>query len=279
VQRVPLINQFYLFHITQKRYQKYTNHPTTPQRHQPQTETHPLYTCHNACMYRYVWSLSTVIITHTPTTRYRQGVITRHDSRGCPIQGFCVKVFFGIFAEVLRRVSPLCGTAAAAAAACSRPVHASHRCPVPSDAARPQCSRSRRWRVSVRRMVRGVPQEHPCLRQLPVKTVSLACPVNQNPHTPPPPVSRRHRHSRPPIKAGLKMGEKRIRNELDGLNRNPVPNCSVGQSGDNVFKWDVNIRTPEGSLYRGGVFLFTITFPEQCAPTPCPVRCIWLFQN
>lgn len=65
--------------------------------------------------------------------------------------------------------------------------------------------------------------------------------------------------------AGMKMPEKRVRNELDEIQRNPVPNCSVRLSVDSVLKWDVTIRAPKGCLYQGGVFLFTITFPEYCA--------------
>jgi ubiquitin-protein ligase len=65
------------------------------------------------------------------------------------------------------------------------------------------------------------------------------------------------------------MAEKRIRRELEDLQRNPISNCGVRTEGDDLFKWVAWLMGPEGSPCHGCEFFLAIQFPTDCAP-PLP---------
>ena len=54
---------------------------------------------------------------------------------------------------------------------------------------------------------------------------------------------------------------KRIKKELDDLDKNGIENAFIYPIND--FKWDAFIIGPKDSLYEGGIYHFTISFPND----------------
>jgi ubiquitin-conjugating enzyme E2 D/E len=56
---------------------------------------------------------------------------------------------------------------------------------------------------------------------------------------------------------------KRLRKELDDMEKNDIPNLSAGPVNNNLFEWEAVILGPIGTPYEGGVFNLSISIPSN----------------
>jgi len=64
-----------------------------------------------------------------------------------------------------------------------------------------------------------------------------------------------------------------LRKQLKDLARNPIEGFSAGLVDDsNVFEWQVSIMGPADTLYEGGFFNATMTFPQDYPNSPPTVQ-------
>ncbi len=56
--------------------------------------------------------------------------------------------------------------------------------------------------------------------------------------------------------------------QLKELKKTPVAGFSAGLVGDDIYAWDVMVIGPEGTLYEGGFFNATLTFPLDYPQNP-----------
>ena len=60
------------------------------------------------------------------------------------------------------------------------------------------------------------------------------------------------------------MTIRRIKKELEEMQKNPPENCSAGLIHEfDFFNWQATIMGPEGSPYYGGIFKLSINIPEK----------------
>jgi ubiquitin-conjugating enzyme E2 D/E len=59
------------------------------------------------------------------------------------------------------------------------------------------------------------------------------------------------------------MDIKRLKRELNDMNKNDIPNLSAGPINDNLFEWGAVILGPVGTPYEGGVFNLDISIPSN----------------
>eukprot|EP00771_Trimastix_marina_P000046 gnl/Trimastix_PCT/1046.p1 GENE.gnl/Trimastix_PCT/1046~~gnl/Trimastix_PCT/1046.p1 ORF type:complete len:168 (-),score=51.17 gnl/Trimastix_PCT/1046:261-764(-) len=64
-----------------------------------------------------------------------------------------------------------------------------------------------------------------------------------------------------------------IRRQLSDLTKKPVEGISVGlQDDSDLFRWQVCIMGPPDTIYEGGMFQGTLTFPENFPNYPPEMR-------
>jgi ubiquitin-conjugating enzyme E2 D/E len=56
---------------------------------------------------------------------------------------------------------------------------------------------------------------------------------------------------------------RRIRKEIEEMQKMPPDNCSAGPLNDNLYEWRATIMGPENSPYHGGVFNLSINLPAD----------------
>jgi len=56
---------------------------------------------------------------------------------------------------------------------------------------------------------------------------------------------------------------KRLKKEIEDLNKNPPCNCSANPVADNLYQWEATLFGPVGSPYEGGVWKLSIHFPTE----------------
>ena len=69
------------------------------------------------------------------------------------------------------------------------------------------------------------------------------------------------------------MGDraKRVKKELEDLENDPPDNISAAPADEeDIFTWEGTLLGPEDTVYEGGVFFLSITFPEEF-PFKAPV--------
>ena len=68
--------------------------------------------------------------------------------------------------------------------------------------------------------------------------------------------------------------EKRLKRELERLQKDPPPGCRASLISDkNLFEWEAWIEGPESSSYEGGIYRLTLTFPKNYPIKPPNVLC------
>ncbi|RCH79691.1 Ubiquitin-conjugating enzyme 13, partial [Rhizopus azygosporus] len=63
-----------------------------------------------------------------------------------------------------------------------------------------------------------------------------------------------------------------LRRQFKELTRNPVPGFVVDLKDDNIFIWDVALIGTPKTIYEGGYFKATMTFPEDYPFNPPTFR-------
>lgn len=56
---------------------------------------------------------------------------------------------------------------------------------------------------------------------------------------------------------------KRLTKELEDINKNNIPNISLGPLNDNLFEWEAILIGPNDTPYDGGIFRLKISIPSD----------------
>jgi len=79
--------------------------------------------------------------------------------------------------------------------------------------------------------------------------------------------------SNPPVtKHGSEFGKVLLMNQFRELQKNPIDGFSVGLINDNIYEWQVMMSGPEDTVYEGGYFPCTLTFPPEYPNMPPVMR-------
>ncbi|XP_075247949.1 putative ubiquitin-conjugating enzyme E2 7 isoform X2 [Convolutriloba macropyga] len=70
------------------------------------------------------------------------------------------------------------------------------------------------------------------------------------------------------------QGRLLLKKELEKLTKEPVEGFSAGLRGDNILEWNVMIMGPPDTLYEGGFFRATLSFPEEYPQRPPKMKFI-----
>ncbi len=68
------------------------------------------------------------------------------------------------------------------------------------------------------------------------------------------------------------MSIKRLKKELEELEKDPPVNCSAGVINDDIHTWEATIIGPEKTPYENGIFKLSIIFPDNYPFKPPKVK-------
>ena len=68
------------------------------------------------------------------------------------------------------------------------------------------------------------------------------------------------------------QSEKRLRQELDNITRDPPDGVTAGPDGEDLTSWSASIAGPNDSPYAGGIFFLHLAYPSNYPFVPPTVK-------
>ena len=68
------------------------------------------------------------------------------------------------------------------------------------------------------------------------------------------------------------QSEKRLRQELDNITRDPPDGVTAGPDGEDLTSWSASIAGPNDSPYAGGIFFLQLAYPSNYPFVPPTVK-------